>query len=192
MGSTSFGRRRLVPLIASGQGPDNLLVVLCGDQGATPVERRPVHVTGGGPPSSAERQDPIIGAAPCEQLMVLLSDEGRPVRGRQRASVWPIWSCAAGSTSPGRVKRSRPVGVLVRNPRPTGDGLLDDALERVRHREGGRPGSVRDGHPATTSGAALARDGRGDHFWPSGSRTLTAVFHWPRPVSAVRSAPGSR
>lgn len=84
----------------------------------------------------------------CEQLMVLLlSDDGKPVAGTTTGHLL-AGALLADLVLQGRVDlagpgEAVPAGrVLVRNPRPTGDGLLDDALERVRHREGARPGSV--------------------------------------------------
>ena len=84
----------------------------------------------------------------CEQLMVLLlTDDGKPVAATTTGYLL-AGALLADLVVRGRVDLAGPGetvpagGVLVRSPMPTGDDLLDDALERVRRREGGRPSSV--------------------------------------------------
>ena len=84
----------------------------------------------------------------CEQLMVLLlTDDGKPVAATTTGYLL-AGALLGDLVVRGRVDLARsgeavPAGgVLVRSLMPTGDDLLDDALERVRRREGGRPSSV--------------------------------------------------
>ena len=82
-------------------------------------------------------------------------------------------------------------GVLVRSLMPTGDDLLDDALERVRRREGGRPSSVIRPLSKGTRSAVLERLTAAGVVGASTRRVLGifSVRSWPpvSPRSAARA-----
>ena len=132
----------------------------------------------------------------CEQLMVLLlTDDGKSVAATTTGYLL-AGALLGDLVVRGRVDLAGPGeavpagGVLVRSLMPTGDDLLDDALERVRRREGGRPSSLIRPLSKGTRSAVLERLTAAGVVGASTRRVLGfSVRLWPpvSPRSAARA-----
>ena len=133
----------------------------------------------------------------CEQLLLLLlNSDGKPVAGRATGYLL-AGALLADLALRGRIDIARPgepveTGrVMVRGAMPTGDALLDTALERVRHHQGAEPSTVIGPLSRGTRTAALERLTAAGIVRVS-SRTVLGLFpvrSWPlvHPWHAARA-----
>ena len=140
-----------------------------------------------------EHDQPLCG----QLLLLLLNSDGKPIAGRTTGYLL-AGALLADLVLRGRVDIAGPTEVvqpgrvLVRGTMPTGDALLDTALERVRHHQGAKPSSLIGPLSRGTRTAALERLTRAGIVRVS-SRTVLGVFpvrSWPLIHPGMRRGPG--